>query len=101
MSLKYQLSIRHSTPAALACGCSVPSVVVSALNAATIVEVIAVSEARIPVRRVKTEVIPGDVWDQSSQRTEAMDAEAELVSQTTALRSDPMPLPARRPGPRR
>ena len=70
-------------------------------DAATIVQVTAVSEARIPIRRVKTEIIPGDVWDQSGQQPEAMDAEAEVVSQTAALQSDPIPLPARRPGPRR
>ena len=65
-------------------------------NAATIVEVTAVPEAGIPIRRVKTEVIPG-VWDQSGQQP----AEAELLSQTTAPRSASIPLPARRPGPRR
>lgn len=70
-------------------------------DAATIIEVTAAREARIPIRRVKTEVIPGDVWDQSGQQPEAMDAEAELLSQTTALPLDPIPLPERRPGPRR
>ena len=70
-------------------------------DAATIVEVTAVPEAKFPIRRVKTEAIPGDVWDQSGQQPEAMDAEAELLSQTTALRSDSIPLPERRPGPRR
>ena len=71
-------------------------------DAATIIEVTAVPEARIPIRRVKTEAIPGgNVWDQSGQQPEAMDAEAELLSQTTALRSDSIPLPERRPQPRR
>ncbi len=71
-------------------------------DAATIIDVTAVPEARIPIRRVKTEAIPGgDVWDQSGQQPEAMDAEAEVLSQTTALRSDSIPLPERRPGPRR
>jgi hypothetical protein len=52
-------------------------------NAATIVEVTAAPEARIPIRRVKTEVVPGDVWHESGQKV------------------DPVPLPTRRPRLRR
>jgi hypothetical protein len=69
-------------------------------DAATIIEVANVSEAGIPVRRIRTQVVPGHVWDQPSQVPEAMDAEAELVTQAKAPRSDPVPLPTRHPGPR-
>ena len=69
-------------------------------DAATIIEVTNVSEAIIPVRRIRTQVVPGHVWDQPSQEPEAMDADAELVSQAGALQSNPVPLPTRHPGPR-
>lgn len=64
-------------------------------DAATIVDISTTPE--VPVRRVKTERIPADVWDQSGQTLEAMDAEAEIVTQGGTLRSDPVPLPSRRP----
>jgi hypothetical protein len=69
-------------------------------DAATIIEVTNLSEANIPVHRIRTQVVPGHVEDQPSQVPEAMDAEAELVTQARALRSDPVPLPTRHPGPR-
>jgi hypothetical protein len=70
-------------------------------DAATIVEVTAIPEARIPVRRVKTEIVPVHVWEQPHQASEDVDVEADPVSQTMALQSDLVPLPTRRPGPRR
>lgn len=69
-------------------------------DAATIIEVANVSEANIPVRRIRTQVVPGHVWDQPSQEPEVMDADAELASQAGALQSNPVPLPTRHPGPR-
>ena len=70
-------------------------------DAATIVEVATVPEARIPVRRVKTEIVPVHVWEQPDQASEDVEVEAVPVSQTTALQSDLVPLPTRRPEPRR
>jgi hypothetical protein len=69
-------------------------------DAATILKVTNIQESGIPVRRVKTAVIPGDFRDQPSQEPEAIDAEAKLITQTGGLQSDPVPLPTRRPGPR-
>jgi len=70
-------------------------------DVATIVEVSADPGATIPIRRVKTEVIPGHVWEQKGRASEPTDAKAELVSQARAVEADPVPLPARRPGPHR
>jgi hypothetical protein len=61
-------------------------------DAATIVDISTTPEVR--VHRVKTERIPAEVWDQSGQTLEAMDAEAEIVAQAS---SKPVPLPTRRP----
>jgi hypothetical protein len=61
-------------------------------DAATIVDISNTPEVR--VHRVKTERIPAEVWDQSGQTLEAMDAEAEIVAQAS---SKPVPLPTRRP----
>jgi hypothetical protein len=66
-------------------------------DVATIVEVPDVPGATIPIRRVKTEVIPGHVWERKGRAPEA--TKAELVSQARA--ADPVPLPARRPRPYR
>lgn len=70
-------------------------------DAATIVEVATVPEALIPVRRVKTEVVPGQVWDHPDQASKAIESEAKPVSPPMALQSDFVPLPTKRPGPRR
>jgi len=70
-------------------------------DAATLIEVATVREVAIPVRRVKTEVVAGHVWDEADPASEAMETEAEPVGQAMALQSDVVPLPTKRPGPRR
>jgi hypothetical protein len=62
-------------------------------DAATILEVIRVPREGIPVRRVKTEVVHGQIWEQSDQELNANNAEAP----TAGPASDPVPLPPRRP----
>ena len=70
-------------------------------DAATLIEAATVRGVAIPVRRVKTEVVAGHVWDQADPASEAMETEAEPVGQAMALQSDGVPLPTKRPGPRR
>jgi hypothetical protein len=69
-------------------------------DAATFIEVATVRGATIPVRRVKTEVVAGHVWDQADLASEAMETEAEPVGEAMALQSDVVQLPTKRPGPR-
>jgi len=69
-------------------------------DSATFIEVATVRGATIPVRRVKTEVVAGHVWDQANSGSEAMETEAEPVGEAVALHSDVVPLPTKRPGPR-
>jgi len=69
-------------------------------DSATFIEVATVGGTTIPVRRVKTEVVAGHVWDQADLASEAMETEAEPVGEAMALQSDIVPLPTKRPGPR-
>lgn len=64
-------------------------------DAVTIVEVVSVPQVGISVRRVKTQAIQSNVWDQLHQSPEAMDAKAELEA------NGHVPLPTRRPELRR
>jgi len=68
-------------------------------DTATIVDVTGAPEEKILVHRVKTEVIPGRTWEQPREKSGAdTGAKADLTdSVSEAPRSDPVPLPARRP----
>jgi len=68
-------------------------------DTATIIDVTGAPEEKIPVRRVKTEVIPGRTWEQPREKSDAdRDAKADLTgSMSEVPRSDPVPLPPRRP----
>jgi hypothetical protein len=61
-------------------------------DAATVVDISTTPDVR--VHRVKTKTIPPEVWDQSGQTPEALDAEAEIVSQSETPPPDPVPLPS-------
>jgi hypothetical protein len=69
-------------------------------DAATILKVTAGPEANIPVHRVKTQPIQGQVWDQRGQEPDAIDVEGRPANpDTAASTSDLVPLPTRRPAP--
>jgi Bacterial SH3 domain len=69
-------------------------------DTATILKVTAGPQANIPIHRVKTQPIQGQVWDQPGQEPDAMDVEARPVDSDAATSmSDLVPLPTRRPAP--
>jgi hypothetical protein len=69
-------------------------------DTATILEVTAGPEANVPVHRVKTQPIQGQVWDQPAQVPDAMDLEARPANpDATTSTFDLVPLPTRRPVP--
>jgi hypothetical protein len=69
-------------------------------DTATILKVTAGPEANIPIYRVKTQFIQGQVWDQPGQEPDAMDVEGRPADPNAATSaSDLVPLPTRRPAP--
>ena len=69
-------------------------------DTATILKVTAGPEANIPIHRVKTQLIQGQVWDQPGQEPDAMDVEGRPADPDAATStSDLVPLPTRRPAP--
>jgi hypothetical protein len=69
-------------------------------DTATILKVTAGPEANIPIYRVKTQFIQGQVSDQPGQEPDAMDVEGRPADPNAATSaSDLVPLPTRRPAP--
>jgi len=69
-------------------------------DTATILKVTAGPEANIPIHRVKTQNIQGQVWDQTSPEFGATDVEERPATPDAGTStSDLVPLPTRRPAP--
>lgn len=68
-------------------------------DSATIVEVAPGSGAEIPVHRVKTQIIHGQIWDLREKADERTAEDKRTIPASAAYISDPVPLPDRRPSP--
>ena len=68
-------------------------------NTTTILKVTADPQANIPVHRVTTQPIQGQVWDEPSQRLGTRNLEERPVNLDAANSGDAVPLPTRRPAP--
>jgi uncharacterized protein YgiM (DUF1202 family) len=69
-------------------------------DTATILKVTAGPEANIPIHRVQTQNIQGQVWDQTSPEFGATDVEGSPAAPDAGTStSDLVPLPTRRPAP--